>query len=199
MSLITQAIPPQAFEIVRDRIGAILADEINRQFIITGDAELDLDVWVERFVPFDKEEIPTVNVSLVSGAFSGHTQKNTDGLYSYAIDVHAKAKSSEDDRGDSLAVIRLHRLMGICRAILENPYYKTLGFTPPFIMNRHCESVSIADPGRQDATSAAMGRLIFSVRVIENTELVSPAALYMNNTRVKLHETDKGYFYAAYA
>jgi hypothetical protein len=200
MSLITQAIPPQAFELIRDRIGEILTTEINKQYTLTYDEELDIDaVWVERFIPFDKEEMPAINVTLISGNLSGHTQRNTDGQYTYAIDVYTKAKSRDDDPGDALATRRLHRLIGICRAILESPYYPTLAFTPPFIANRHCESISIAEPGRQDAVSAIMGRLTFVVRVPESMELKTPTSIAFSNTSVKINTTDKGYFYAAYA
>lgn len=199
MSLLTGIISPHAFEIIRDRIGEILADEIANQYTLTSDEDLNLgEVWIERFVPFDKEELPTINVSLASGAFSGQTQKHTDGVYTYFIDVYTKAKTSETDRGDVLATIRLHRLLGVCRAILENPQYKTLLFTAPFIFNRHFESLSIAEPGTQDAVSSIQGRLTFSVKAIETNELITPILLGIHDTRVKLNLTDKGYFYSVY-
>lgn len=199
MSLINGIIPQQSFELVRDRIGQILALEIANQFTLTSNSDFDLDVWVERFVPFDKEELPTINVSLATGGFTGHTQKSTDGTYTYFIDVFTKAISTDDEKGDQMASVKLQRLLGMCRAILENPRYKTLGFDPPSIFNRHCESISIAEPGKQDATSSVMGRLAFSVKVLETVELIDPVLIGRSDTRVKLYETDKGYFYAFYA
>lgn len=199
MSLINGIIPNQNFEIVRDRIAEILATEFSSQFILTSNSDFDLDVWLERFIPFDKEELPAINVGLATGTFSGHDQKKTDGTYTYFIDAYAKADSSENDQGDTKANIKLQRLLGMIRAMLENPRYKTLGFDPPSIFNRHCESLSIADPGKQDATSSVMGRITFLVKVPETVELINPVLLGRMDTRVKLHETDRGYFYALYA
>ena len=173
--------------------------EFANQFALTSNPDFDMEVWLERFVPFDKEEVPALNVGLATGAFSGHTQKTTDGTYTYFIDAYAKAESTGNDKGDTKANIKLQRLLGMIRAILENPRYKTLGFNPPSIFNRHCESLSIAEPGKQDATSSVMGRITFLVKVPETVELISPVLLGRMDTRVKLHETDKGYFYALYA
>jgi hypothetical protein len=199
MSLINGIIPPQNFELVRDRIAEILTTEVANQFILTSNPDFDLDIWIERSIPFDKEELPTINGNLATGSFSGHTQKTTDGTYTYFIDCFTKAVSTDDDKGDQLASIKLQRLLGICRAILEDPKYKTLGFSPPSIFNRHCESLSIAEPGKQDAASSVMGRLSFIVKVPETVELITPILLGRNDTRVKLFETDRGYFYSVYA
>lgn len=199
MSILNGIIPQQNFELVRDRIGQILADEFARQFALTSDPDFDLEVWIERFIPFDKEELPTINVSLSAGTFANQTAKQTEGTYTYFIDAHTKAKTSDSDAGDALATIKLHRLLGMCRAILENPGYKTLGFTAPFLSNRRIERLDIADPGAQDATSSRMGRLAFTVRVVETMELIDASPLGSSFTTVKLHSTEKGYFYAAYS
>jgi hypothetical protein len=199
MSLINGIIPKQAFELIRDRIAEILSVEMANQFALTSNTDFDMDVWVERFVPFDKEELPTINVSLATGSLAGHTQKTTEGTYTYFVDVHAKAVSRDDEHGDSVASIKLHRLIGVCRAILENPRYKTLSFDAPLIFNRHCESISIAEPGRQDAVSSVMGRISFVVKAIETVELLTPVLIGRSDTQVKLFENDRGYFYSVYA
>lgn len=198
MSVINGIIPQQNFELVRDRIGQVLADEFARQFVLTANPDFDLDVWIERFIPFDKEELPTINVSLSAGTFANQTTKQTEGTYTYFIDVHTKAKTTDTDKGDELATTKLHRLLGMCRAILENPGYKTLGFDAPYLGNRRIDRLDIADPGNQEATSARMGRLSFTVRVVETTELLDAPLLTSNFTTVKIHTTNKGYFYAAY-
>jgi hypothetical protein len=199
MSELTGIIPQQAFEVIRDRLGAILSDELNNQFVLTGNADFDLEVWIERFIPFDKEELPAINVSFSGGPYAGHTVKQSEGTYTYFVDVHTKAKTTEDDKGDALATTKLHRLLGMCRSILENPSYKNLGFVAPYISNRHIERIDIADPGKQDAISERMGRLSVSVRVVETTELIDPPPLVSNLTTIKMSTTEKGYFYAAYS
>lgn len=197
MSVIVGVIPPRAFELVRDRICEILADEISNQANLASDADLEeVIVWKERFIPFNQSEMPAVNVSFASGVLSGQTQKNTDGTYTYFIDVFTKALGDDDERGDTKATLKLHKIIGVCQGILENSRYRTLGFTPPFISHRHCENISISDPGRQDTANSIMGRISLIVKVPESMELVTPTLIGGNNTTVKLYSTDLGYFYS---
>jgi len=192
---LTGIIPQQSFELVRDRIGSILGTEVLNQFTLSANSALDADIWIERFVPFGHEELPAINVNFDSGNFSSHDQVQADGGYRFNIDCYSSAKTSSSKDGDSLAIINLHRLIGVCRAILENSVYKTLGFNAPFVMNRHIESMQIADPGKQDAASTVMGRLVMNVRLPETTELLSPTDLNSYYTTVKLEETENGYLY----
>lgn len=197
MSVIPVIIPPQSFEVVRDRLGAILADELGFQSVLAGnDPEINATVWAERVVPFGITEMPACNVMLARGELGGHTAIQTDGTYMYYVDVYSRAKTSAAQQGDSTAILRVHRLLGMVRAILENSRYKTLGFNPPFVMNRHCREMFVADPGQQDAMSTCMGRIVVVVKVPETTELIQPVLIAGYDTQVKLEETDKGYFYA---
>jgi hypothetical protein len=197
MSVIQGPISPQAFEVVRDRIAEILADELHNQSVLAGDDEIDANVFVERFIPFDKTDMPAVNVMLARGTIDGQSAIQSDGTYLFNIDAYTKAPSSDVQMGDSIAIVRLHKLIGLCRAILENPRYKTLGFQPPFIMNRRAVEISIADPDSKanDGMCSAMGRLVFSVKVPESCELIVPPLIAGYNTQVKLELTDKGHMY----
>lgn len=204
MSVIYKAIPPQSFELVRDRIGQILAIEIETQALLTYDSALELSpgknsesgVWVERFVPFDKTEVPCVNVSLMRGDPIGQSMIHVDGFYRYAIDCYHNAKSSDGARGDVKATKKLQRLMGVVRAILEDPAYKTLGYSTPFIGARHVEGITVGEPeDRKEATSLVVGRIVFTVRVPEGVRLNDPLLLAEHETTVNLGETDNGYVY----
>lgn len=195
--MIQGIIPNQSFELVRDRIGEILANELLNQYGLTSIDEMNADVWIERFIPFNHTEFPLVNVSFDGGSYDNQTQEQSDGTYKYNIDVFVNSKTEDTDSGDKTAMINLQKLMGICRSILENSIYKKLSFDSPFIMNRHIESIQIADPGKQEATSSVMGRLVMSVRVPETSELVIPRTLNSFQTMVKLEETDLGYLYIA--
>jgi hypothetical protein len=198
-SIIDGAILPQAYEVIRDRIGRILTEELVSQFAITGDKDFDVTSWIERYLQFDNHELPAVNVMMGDGTFGGQTVIQTDGTYRFYIDVYVKAKSSQDDPGDQRAMLKLHRLLGKCRAIIEDARYKTLAFTTPpgFIMNRHFETIQIQNPNQKehDATSSVMGRLVLSVKAPEITAYTQPRTLRSFQTAVKLHGTDKGYLW----
>lgn len=204
MAVINALIPQQNFELVLERIGEILTNELSNQYTLfpVETAVLEgLLVWKNRYVPFDKSEMPAVNVSLGSGQYSGQTVKSDDGLYQYNIDVFTNAKGTDDKAGDQHSIDKLHRIMGICRAILRNPKFKTLGYeTPPgFIMGiPHVDSIQFATPDHEDTARNVMGRLVFSVRMPENTELIEPELLYGYDTIVKLYDTDKGYLWGPF-
>lgn len=197
MILITGLIAPQAFEVVRDQVGAILAEEMHNQSVLDGNnPEIDPVIWVERFIPFDRSELPAVNVTLAKGQIDGTTVAQSDGMYTYNIDVYSKAKETAGEKADKTAMLRLQRILGLCRAILMDAQYKTLGFAPPFVMMRQVNSLSIAEPDQRDAASSVMGRVTLQVKVPEITALLVPQNLAQSNTQVKLEETDKGFYYS---
>lgn len=200
MSRITEIIQPQSFEIVRDRIGRILAEELANQFVLNPLPEIQAQVWIERSLQYDKSELmdmAQVNVCLGEGSYGNQDQTQSDGTYKYYIDVYVNSKSNDDDRADTRASVKLQRMLGICRAILEDSRYKTLGFTAPpgFIGNRHYESLNIQNPNQKkhDGDSSLMGRLILSVRVPETNGLSLGIASRDYITTVRLDSTDKGY------
>lgn len=195
MARIDYIIPAQYYELIRDRIGAILALELNNQVLLSGDYDLDADVFVESGSTFDKIEIPVINVSLVSVNYDNKEQGSVRGTYVYAVDAFTSAKSGNTVSGDVRATFKLHRLLGVCRAILENPVYKTLDFTPPSISRTLCSDIQIAKTTKDDATNTAMGRVNFTVVANETTELLTALQISEYYTKVKLHETDKGYQY----
>ncbi len=200
MSLIQGIIQPQAFEVVRDRIGRIIAEEMTNQYNLSGitpDPDLYVTNWIERFIAFDKTELSAINVMLSEGSYSNQTQIQSDGTYRYFIDVYVNAKHKDGVGGDVRAMFKLQRLLGMVRAIIEDARYKHLSFPAPpgFVMNRHWESLQIQNPNNKelDALSSVMGRLTLSVRVPETTEYIIPTGGVNFITTVKLYSTDKGY------
>ena len=195
MPQIPAAIPTQAFELIRNRIAEILVDELPSQATFAGDPKLNATVYVERSVMFDLTEMPAVNVSVSRTAYSEQTQRNTDGEHTFTIDVHTSAKSTSTVRGDSLAAFRLQKLIGVCRGILEDSRYKTLGFAPPFIESRKVTSIEYAQPTDGDGTSSVQGRITFVVRAPDRNGVVTPELIAGYDTQVKLGLTEKGYIF----
>ncbi len=196
MAKILTPIQPQAFELIRNRIGEILADELPVQAAIEYAAELRATVFLERFTPFDITDMPCVNVMLSRGGYDNKAGVKRDGTYTYNIDCYMVSKTTTTERGDSKASVKLQKLMGVCGAILEDPHYVTLGFARPFISHTEVREINIAQPEKnQDGNNVIMGRVTFIVRVPENVSALLPKIMPGYDTVVKMGLTDKGYFW----
>ena len=197
MSVISEAITERNFEIVRKRIGSILADELPNQATLNGETYLNATVWDERFVPFDYTETPSVNVSVVDNSLNSYTQYDEDQTVLFNIDIYMSAKTVGAERGDVRSMNRLQRLTGVVHAILMHNRYKTLGFTPnTIIMNRHVQKMDIGEPTKtNDATSITFARLTYAVRIADGSQTPTPVVLDGYETQVVLEETTSGYLW----
>jgi len=200
-SVIPELLPTCAFEFVRDRIGAILVDEFAAQAALMPpgpdqDLILKFQIYVERFIRVDKEE-NIVNVVMARGDYDGRISVQENGTYTFFLDVFTSAKTTAAIGGDSRAMLRLQKVLGLCWNILMHSRYKTLGFEMPFIASRAAVSMEIKQPDTQnsDADNLVMGRLTMSVKVRENSGTVLPRVAQGFDTSAKLDLTDKGYLY----
>lgn len=199
MGLIETAIGESGFELVRDRIASILLDELETQFLLTYDTDLEAidKVWIERIIPYDKEELPAINVSLSKGDYDNKSRDGIRSAYVFNIDFFANSKKVGIEPGDKLANLKIQKLMRFSRSILENAIYETLAFNKPFIERVYVSSILIAQPNpKEDALTSAMSRIIFNVVLTETTSPVSARVLGNYYTSVKLAESDLGFFYA---
>ena len=194
MAKITTAIPLQSFEIVRNRIGEILKEEFHNQSVLDGNnKDIDPEVYLERLVPFDKTDLPVINVALATGTLEEHTAKQSNATYTYYIEAYTRAASNDNNYGDVLAMFKLHRLLGIARAILEDTRYITLGFMNPFIIRRYVSEIVVGGIGKDELENVVIGRLSLVVQVPEGVALPQPRTMDGFTTQVKLELTDKGY------
>lgn len=212
--MIPSIIPQQNYELIRDRIGLILYQELENQFDLSGDTDLQkplqtlgdypesLDVYIDRIVPFDEAEMPVINVAYNGTPYDSNNPTYSDGLNTYLIDVYVKSQSNEDNNetdADRLAAIKLSSILGKIRFILRYSDYKTLGFAPGFIGNTKVASINILgalrNDSQQDANRALIGRIVFEVRCIETVATIGPKDAQGFYTTVKLSDTDKGYVY----
>lgn len=196
MSLITTIIPQSAVEILINRIGSILVDELSNQFLLTNDPLFKAVTYMERVTPYQPEEGPTLNVFLERGEYSQQHQGQTNAEYRIIIEAFSNAKANgntKDTRADLLSMNKLKKLLLVCRYILEDPLYKTLAFSPGFIMWRHVENIWFQPETKQDADTSRLGRLTYVVKVPEVNQLIAPLTLAQSLTGVKLEETEFGY------
>jgi len=196
MPLITGPIPPQNFEVVRDRICTILNDEIPSQANLIGNDDLNAKIFCERSIPFSEKDVPCINVMLSKGDFGEQPAINQNGEYSYFIDAYMTSKSSDTKQGDIQSNLVLQRLLGVIRAILSDSQYKTLGLAPPAVSNLKVANMGIVDPNNHKETkNIAMGRILFRVKVPETHELISAKILAGHTATITIGEDGKQYFY----
>lgn len=199
MAQINGIIPQQSYELALNAIGSILTSEILGQYQQSGDETLNATVWKERVIPFDaKTEMPAINVKLGDGEYSNKDQVLADGEYRFYIVGYVRSVNGLTGQADKQSSLTLQRILGICRAILENPVYNNLDLDRPFVKGTRVGSLKL---GVTDETLGAenivCGYLEFIVKVPEFVTLISPLPLLNSVTQVKLYETDKGYLWGA--
>lgn len=198
MPIITNPIPQQQFEVIRDRIALIIAEELASQCSAgkLNRPDLNATVWVERFTTFDNTELPAINVKLDSGVFDWDIQTHQIPTYTYHIDIHVNSKQVGTADADKAAMLKAERLAGIVRAILHDPRYNTLAFAKPSISRRQVTRIDFY-PGESsaDALSTAGARLTFTVASTETVELSTAQDFAGITTKVKIHNTEIGYKY----
>lgn len=206
MPKINEAIPPRSFELIRDRIGEILADELDNQFLYTYEPALEnIKVWVERTRPFDKLELPAIVVSLQEGKFENKHQGYADGENTFNIDIYTNSKSTVAERGDHDSVIMAQWLAGLIWTILESPTYNTLGFSQPMIGRTMVEGLMMADRHQlelfrihnDDAQYTSVCRLLFTVCANEQASFVGVVLLDGFETKIRLSNTEAGWVYSS--
>jgi len=193
--LITEIIPQQGFEKVRDQIGLILITELKNQKQLQGFEE-DVFVYTERIVPMSEDEDLYFNILLDGATYGSFTEKDTHGRTMYYIDVYTTGRDSDSASGSVDSALRLHKFIGMVRFILSSTKYKTLALPLGLIGGTYVESFTTPDPNRSDDSNfTRFARLAFAVRIQENQDAWDGVEILTTETRVRLEESDKGYRY----
>lgn len=198
MAIINTSIPAQNFEIIRDAIVEVLGIEFTNQLNLNANYPPVTKIWCERFVPINSEtECPTINVNLASTDYDNQTIKKMDGTCLFNIDIYTCAPTSaETGPGDQYAMAKMNKIAGMVRAILSYPDYRNLGLTPGVIISTRVKRFFVGDKNiAPDALSDVVGRMQFEVKCIETAQLESGIPWQQNNTRIKLQESEEGFYY----
>lgn len=182
--LIEEEIGLGNFEIVRNQIGIILAEEIYNQLDISGD-DMHLGIFLERTIPVDNSEECVINISVANVDYTSHTVSSMEGGYNFFIDVYATQIDSP---------YKVQKLLNYVRYILSNQRYRTLDLQPGFIGGRYVNGFEIETKLLAENTDfTRTSRLIFNVRINECELHNTGPELYLNETNYKICESELGY------
>lgn len=186
----------RAYEVIRDRIGAILMIELENQAAIQyDDLFYDIPIFVQRSKPINHAEEKIINVSVDDITYQGHTQINSIGTYTFFIDVVMTSSSTDDERGDMNSAYDCQRLASVCATILDSPHYKTLDFKPPFIGRCNVTSINPGKISRGEATELNAVRITLEVMSGEDKPLEDVTELNSIYTRLFLENSKNGFLY----
>jgi len=196
-SIITEQIPDQPFQIIQNRIGEILLEEITAQHALQN-LDSSFEFFVERINPYDKAEDVVITLAYREAENQEYTQHNSQGHHVYFIDIftggieNGALSQSEDVR------LKLFKYVGIVKYILNSGKYPTLGFPRGLIANKHVKKVTFdtdysnwGNHSNYDASGIRFCRIIFMVMANESTELWTGIPLQGNDSIVYTG-TDKG-------
>lgn len=196
-ALIEEIIPEQGFEIVGNKIGTIIFEELSKQkelqpLRITE----ELNVFSESSVPESITENLTINVLFDSANYGSISEKDAQGKTNFFIDVYTTGVETDGVPGDVDSAKRLHKFLGLCRYILQSSKYKILGFPAGLIGGTYVESIETLPPAqKQDSAFTRFGRITFGVKIQENQKLWEGVLLSQSDSNIKLQLTEQGYKY----
>lgn len=209
--MLNSIIPTQNFELIRDAIGRVLTLEFANQYNLVkayneaheDDAEpvciepICPTIWLERVCPFDKEELPAINIVYADTDFTDETTAYTSrGDNKYYIELYTNAPSTIGMDGDKAAAIQLAKLAGMVRAILMDNKNRNLDFINDPIHSRYVKTITRTQPRiSNDAENTISGIVEAHYIGEESTETEPGIVVAESSTAVKLSETDKGYKY----
>lgn len=196
--MISNLITSQSFELIRDAIPRVLTLELaNQDDLLDADdlPKLNIGIWFERFIPFDKSELPAINIVYSdSEQISENTSFTSVFDNKYLIEVYVNSPSDEINAGDIKSSILLSKIMGLVRSILMNNIYLYLDFTDKFIQTRYVKTITRTQPRiADDAMNTISGAVEIHYNAEENTETQNGIVGTLFSTVVKIEETEKGY------
>lgn len=191
---IDYSIPAQRFELIRNKIALILAEELANQADLQTNDLFDATVFVERLQAFNEAELPCVNVSYSQGDTNDNKALQSATMtHIYSIDAYVNATSTASERADKTANFNVQKLIGVIRAILENAQYRTLELSG-IVENVMVTGITLQEPlNIADAANFVYARLIFAVRCEEVAGGYTPTAGEIFISTIKFNETEEGF------
>jgi hypothetical protein len=190
---IENEIPEQNFELIRDQVALIIGTELANQNIINPDPLLTAGIWVERFIPYDKQELPAIKVYFNNSSYNQNIPINSKGECKIVVEVTVSAINTSASKGDIAASKNCQKLIGKIRYILEHTLYLKLALPNGVIAGTEVTDIAMGVPSDQDGLHTIAGNLILNVRYSEQNGQTTPVTGEHWSTSVKLDETERGY------
>lgn len=188
-------IAPSNLELIRDRIGIILKEELDNQATRQADELLTAEIFTERYTPPDEQEDRIIIIGIDRGTYEHQTSLDQRADFNFTIDIYTKGKQSQAESGYLNSSKKLHRLAGLVRSIIMAPVYVRLGFdTSPIIARRSVNAMAF-DPtnDQEDMNYFRMVRIVLKVEFCEEQPAEIPTEAAGYDTQVKIELTEKGY------
>lgn len=197
-SILSEIIGVQNFEVVANRIGSILLEEIDNQKTIQGFDD-EIEIFNERIEPFSKEQDVMITIAFREAEYAGQNTRDSQGEYIYFIDIFTSGWGEEEISPSIVSKNKLFRYVGLVRYILSSGKYLTLGFPPGMIGGKYIEKITLdtdysnfGNHSNYDGSYIRFARIMYKVRVQENQELWQGIELQGNTTNVTLDNTNQG-------
>lgn len=193
-AIIDFEIPKQGFEIVSERIGQILFEEISNQIQTYGFTE-NVEIYSERITPIGNDEEVVINILASSASYSSQTRSDIEGATRFYVDIYCNKGQEDGKTGDENTSSLMLKYLGIVRYIMSFPDYVYLGLDEPRLVGGgQVESWEIQEPDYDQNTDFnKFARMVLAYRVNESVEFLKGVPLQENHTTVKLELTEKGY------
>ena len=198
--LITNIIPQQGFEIVRNLIGSVLKTELENQKLLASTTpnpiDFPLNIYVGRSTPFNQSEQVMINVSLDSVTAQNNSEASQHNETSFFIHVYVRSKETTDKKGGENATLLRDRFVGLIRYILQDTHYKELGlpFGNGVIMGTYLNGFENYEPeNKQDGSFIKMSTINYMVRINESQSLWEGILASELFTKLTLGNTDQGF------
>lgn len=196
-NLITELIPDQPYEIIQNRIGEILLEEITAQHALQN-LDSDFKFFIERIKPYGEQEDVVITLACREQDNQEYTQQSSQGQNIYFIDIYAGGIETGDETASENVRRKLFKYVGIVKYILNSGKYPTLGFPRGLIGNKHVKKVTFdtdysnwGNHSNYDASNIRFCRILFLVTAREETELWQGIPLQGNDS-VVYTGTNKG-------
>jgi len=204
---------PDGFEVVRDKIALILAEEIAEQQVLAAAAAEDPDLWkvrifLERNAPWEEYEnsptdtSPLCNVTYFESNYddgSGNRIESQAARSTFYLDCYGYGRSAADggggyQPGDEESALVAARAARLVRSILMAGQYKHLGLTG-VVTDRKPIKLSSHHPSPSDSTiqNISIVRFELEVRHLEVSPQVVEGLLTQIYATIKRSETGEIY------